>query len=243
MSHSTLVKRFAAVLMLVVLSGVLVIAPAMAQDTTTPASNTITVIGTGMATAEPDKATLEIGVEYPDLDVATAYSQVNTTLATIIEALVAVGVAREDIQTSGINIYSEMYGEMDGTMQNRFRASNRLTVVVRDLELIEEVIDTAVASGANSLYGLQLGITDTEALESQARTAALENARERASEIAGNIGVTLGDVVAVIEYSGGSVPMPALYADRAYGGGGGMAFEPGQLSVSLSVQVSYTFNR
>lgn len=240
MLHTNLIKRVAPVLMLGMLSSVLVISPVMAQEPTNM-SNTITVVGTGTATAQPDQAVLDIGVEFPDMDVAAAYGQVNSTLASIVEALVALGVAREDIQTSGINIYSEPYGEMNGVMQNRFRASNRLTVIVRDLELIEEVIDSAVAAGANSIYGLQLGIADTQALESQARAAALENARVRADEIAGNIGVTLGDVVTVIEYSG-SAPMPALYADRAYGGGG-TVFEPGQMSVSLSVQVTYTFNR
>jgi hypothetical protein len=241
MSHATLIKRFAVVLMLVIISSTAVIMPVLAQE---PASmnNTITVVGTGTATAQPDQAVLDIGVEFPDMDVAAAYTQVNSTLSTIVEALVALGVAREDIQTSGINIYSEPYGEMNGVMQNRFRASNRLTVIVRDLQLIEEVIDSAVASGANSIYGLQLGISDTQALESQARTAALENARARAEEIAGNIGVTLGDVVTVVEYSG-AAPMPALYAERAYGGGGGTVFEPGQMSVSLSVQVSFSFNR
>lgn len=178
----------------------LAIVPATLAQSSSPAENTITVTGVGVAYGQPDIARIEIGVEISDEDLTSAYSQVNTSIENIITALLELGIEREDIRTSGINIYSENYGMMpDGNMQNRFRAMNRVVVTVRDLSMIEQVVDTSVASGANSIFGLQFNISDTAALEAEARTQALEDARERAEQIAGNIGATLGDVIAVTE--------------------------------------------
>jgi uncharacterized protein len=229
-------KRAGSILLLIGLLAMVVL-PAVAQTTTTP-NNTITVTGNGRATAAPDMATIEIGVEFPNTDVATAYSEVNDTIERIIEAMVAAGVAREDIRTTGINIYSEGIPSPDGQqMENRYRVGNRVQVVVRDLSLIETVIDTAVTSGANMIFGLQFGISDMSAVEAQARTEALDDARARATQIAENIGVELGDIVGVVEMSGGFYPM------FDYGGGGQSVVEPGQLTVNMQMQVTFQMNR
>ena len=202
MLQHKILKR-ASLLLLVIGLLALAIFPAAAQDADIT-MNTITVIGNGKATAAPDMATIEIGVEFPNTDVAAAYSEVNTTIERIIEAIVALGVAREDIRTTGVNIYSEGIPTPEGQMENRFRVGNRVQVTVRDLSLIESVIDTAVTSGANNIFGLQFGISDPSALEADARVMALDNARERAGQIATNIEVELGDIVSVVEMNTGA---------------------------------------
>ena len=211
--------------------------PSAAQDSGT-STNTITVTGTGKATAAPDMATLEIGVEFPNTDISAAYGEVNTTIERIIEAIVALGVAREDIRTTGVNIYSEGVPTPEGQMENRFRVGNRVNVTVRDLTLIEDVIDAAVSNGANMIFGLQFGISDTAALESEARTMALDDARERAGQIASNVGVELGDIVNVVEISSGGFPV----FDGGFGGAASVV-EPGQLTVNMQIQVTFQMNR
>lgn len=237
MLHQTFIKR-ASVLLIVGAMLALLVFPAAAQNF---GENTITVTGNGSATARPDMATIEIGVEVPNTDIAAAYSEVNQNIEMIVEALVELGVAREDIRTTGLNIYSEGGYGMEGQVENRYRVGNRVSVIVRDLALIESVIDTAVNSGANQVFGLQFGISDTKALETEARAEALDDARSRAGEIASNIGVELGDITMVVEnYGGGYMP---LY-NGGFGGGGDMAsVEPGQLTVNLTLQVSFQMNR
>ncbi|MEM9954287.1 MAG: SIMPL domain-containing protein [Chloroflexota bacterium] len=212
-----------------------------AQEETTPM--TITVTGMGSASAEPDMATIEIGVEIPNVDIAVAYSEVNDTIGTIIEALNELDIAREDIRTTGLNIFSEG-GGFEAQAQNRFRVMNRLNVTVRDLDMIESVIDTAVSNGANTIFGLQFGISEPSALQSDARANALDDARTRAGEIADNIGVTLGDVVSVTELQGGGFPFPV--SDMAMGNFGGAesaVVEPGTIGVQIQVEVTFNFSR
>jgi len=233
-------SRFTLIAVALLVLGILIVPASLAQDSSSM-ENTITVTGVGISYGQPDIATIEIGVEIPDEDLTSAYSQVNTNIESIINALLALGIQREDIRTSGINIYSENYGMMpDGNVQNRYRASNRVVVTVRDLSMIEQVIDTSVASGANSIFGLQFSISDTAALEAEARAKALDDARLRAGQIAGNIGATLGDVVTVSESQ--NVAFPGNFADKALGSGGGAVIEPGRYSVSLALNVTFAFS-
>ena len=234
------ITRFVLIGTLLFTLSIMIVPTALAQDSD-PAQNTITVTGIGITYGQPDIARIEIGVEIPDEDLTRAYTQVNTSIENIINALLELGIAREDIRTSGINIYSENYGMMpDGNVQNRYRAMNRVVVTVRDLSMIEQVIDTSVASGANSIFGLQFNISDTAALEAEARAKALEDARVRAGQIAGNIGATLGEVTGVSEFQ--NAGFPGNFADMAIGGGGAAVIEPGRYSVSISLQVTFAFN-
>lgn len=214
-----------------------------AQDS---GDRTITVNGSGSTFGEPDMATITLGVEQRSDNIADAYSQVNQTLDTIVQQLNELGISENDIQTADLSIFTEnqpptpMQGEMaENQPQNSFRVMNRINVIVRDLSLVEEVIDTAVSAGANNIFGLNFSIQDTSALEADARVEALEQARTRAQQIADALNVELGAVQTVIEEGDSFVRPAAESAMMGRGGGGGAAVERGQLSVSVSVRVTF----
>lgn len=224
-----LIVAVAAALMLSVL-------PAAAQATQ---PDTITVTGTGQASAQPDFATLEIGVESSAPEATAAFSQTNATLEAVIAAVVAAGVDAADVQTSNLNIYSRTNFDPMTQMETLigFNVSNTVRVTVRDVSSIETVVDAASGAGANQLYGLTFGIEDRAALESQARADAVTDARAKAEELAGLIGASLGQVVSVREYGISSPFMPM--AQMGLGGGGGAVIEPGQSSVSVEMEVVF----
>jgi uncharacterized protein len=233
-----------------VAASVLFILPAAAQETPGDGypQNTITVTGSGSAFGSPDVANVEIGVERFNQDVAVAFSQANEAIEAVIAALVAVGVEREDIRTTGLYIYQErgpmpMIDSADEQPPSRYTVSNQLRVTVRDIDLVADVINAAVEAGANNIYGLNFGIDDTTALETEARAEAIANANERAGQWAELIGAELGEVVVVSEALGAGFPNGAMLDRMATGLGGGAVVEPGQLSVSIQVQVTYRINR
>ena len=84
----------------------------------------------------------------------------------------------------------------------------------------------------------QAVVPDPSALEADARVMALDNARERAGQIAENIEVELGDIVSVVEMNTGAYPM----FDGGFGGAASVV-EPGQLTVNMQVQVTFQMNR
>jgi hypothetical protein len=213
-----------------------------AQDSNT---RTITVNGSGSTSGDPDMATITLGVEQNSESIADAYSQVNETLDSVIQQLTEMGINENDIQTTDLSIFTEnrpptpMQQNESGMAepQTSFRVMNRVTVIVRDLSMLEQVIDTAVSAGANNIFGLNFSIEDPSALEAEARVQALEEARTRAQQIADALNVELGAVQTVVE-EGDSFVRPAAES-AAMDGRGGAAIERGQLSVTVNVRVSY----
>lgn len=250
---NTLKNRSIIGLTLVVIAMVALVAlPAGAQDNPSNADgypmNTITVIGNGSAAGAPDIATVEIGVETRNEDVSLAFSENSTTVDAVIAALVEAGVAREDIRTSGLNIYLERYpmGMPEGPEDyaSTYIVNNMVRVVVRDTGAVGDVLSAAVEAGANNIYGLTFGIEDQAALESEARVEAMANAETRAAELAQIAGVELGEVVVISESWGSSGPFDVMnLAQAGYGGGAGAPIEPGQLSVVVQIQVTYRIDR
>jgi len=232
------------VLMLVLVSALLMAAiPAAAQDRT----NTITVTGVGTVSVAPDMVTIDLGVETFSTDVKTAFTQANATLRAVVDAIKALGVAEADINTSNLSIYNtNRYNTESGVDERGYQISNNVRVIVRDVALIEGVIDAAISAGANSIYGLSFGIADPAAAESQARAEAVANANARAAELAALVGASVGDVVAIDE-SVNAFTFPqfsnAAMQPGLGGGGGGAFVSPGQLEVTINVSVMYQLAR
>ncbi len=215
-----------------------------AMPVTSPATNTITVAGFGEASGSPDMASIDVGVETFSPNVAEAFAEANTTVEAVVAALVELGIAEEDIRTSNLNVYNgNRFDEANGRDERGYFVNNTVHIVVRDVAQIESVIDTALGAGANTLYGLNFSISDTTALQNEAREDAMNDARARAEQYASLIGVTLGDVVQVAEGAPvGGIPYAYEVADMGRGGGGSFV-TPGQSEVSIGVTVVFSFTR
>jgi uncharacterized protein len=108
---------------------------------------------------------------------------------------------------------------------------------VRDVNQLGDVLDKAVAAGANNIYGVNFSVEDTSKLEADARAKAVANAKSRAESLAQLNGVQLGEVLSVSEVIGGSA-YPMDYGVKGLGGGG-TPVQPGELEMSLSIQITY----
>jgi uncharacterized protein YggE len=120
---------------------------------------------------------------------------------------------------------------------------NTVFVIVRDLDLLGEILGTVVEAGANSIFGIQFDVSDKTQAISRARKAAIEDAQVKAEELAQAAGVTLGEVQSINEFGG--IPVPVF---EGKGGGGkesSVAQVPvslGQLSLTVQVTVNYNIH-
>ena len=116
--------------------------------------------------------------------------------------------------------------------------SESLVVVVRDLDRASDIIDGAIAAGANSVGGISFDVSTRPALEAQARTQAVKAAHDQAAALASAAGASLGRPLSVSASFGGPYYDKALAAP-ATAGGASTVVSPGTLDITASVTVVY----
>lgn len=191
---------------------VLVAAPAFAQTAASPIA-TLSASGQGTAMGAPNIVIIDIGVSTRGDTPAAAMAQNNTDMQAVIDAVLAAGVAQEDISTSNFSIYPA-YADLrpDETQQRivGYEVNNQVSVRIHGVEGTSTILDQVVAAGANQINGIRFDIEDRQALEDNALIAAIADAQRRAELMATAAGVELVRIVSVST----AADSPILY-DRA----------------------------
>lgn len=209
---------------------------AMAQNENQPL-HTIEVSGVGQVEAVPDKAIARLGVQ-TEADTARAALTGNSeNMTAVISATVEMGIEEADIQTQGLSL-QPVY-ESATTTETReltgYRARNVVQITVNDLSELGELLDTAVAAGGNTIDGIQFEVSDRAALETAARETAMQDAQQKAAQLAQLAGAELGPVHAITE-TGGASPVTASYG-REEALAAAVPVQPGTQFIQTSVQV------
>jgi uncharacterized protein YggE len=217
----------------------------LAQDAASPTTaRTITVVGEGVVNIEPNVARTNIGVEVLRPSVEEAAAENAAIVDRLLATLTELGIAGKDIQTSGYNVFAERYGASGPVSDEevQYRVSNNVTVIIRDLDKVGEVLDASIKAGANNIYGVEFLLDDATAVRSEARKLAVENARATAEELAALNGVTVGKVLAISEVVGGA---GGFYNNSissfqiGMGGAERTPIQPGQLRLTMQLQLTY----
>jgi len=211
----------------------------------TPAQTGISVSGSGRVSVAPDIALITLGVEATAPSVAAARSAAATAMKAVRDSLEHNRVHTDDIQTRTFSIQPQYQYRRDEKPQiTGYTVTNRVSVKLRDLDSVSDVLDDATKAGGDAVRidGITFTVEDPKEYEGKAREAAVEDAHERAQELAALAGVRLGRVLSISE-SGASIPLVGKSAER-------MALQsaaapptpisPGETEISLSVFVVYT---
>jgi hypothetical protein len=206
-----------------------------------PPMRTITVTGTGMVTLTPDVAYIYIGVETADASATKAMDDNNIQAQAVIDAIKSFGVEDRDIQTTNFSIYPEpVYDDNYNQIGVTYVVDNTVYVTVRDLGILGELLDGAFRAGANQIYSISFDVADKTEAVSQARLAAVENARRQADELAAATDVTIGAVQTISYYD--TTPSPIYYAERSadlMALSSSVPVEAGSMQITTTVTIVY----
>jgi uncharacterized protein len=217
--------------------------PALAQTeppTEDILARTMTVIGEGTTNIEPDMAQATIGVQITHENLEEATSTARQRMDAVLTALQNQGIAEQDIQTTNFNIFVEQPRGPEGqpTGEMLYHVNNDVQVTIGELNNIGPVLDAAIEAGANNIYGVNFSIADTSAARAQAREEALNSAMTQAQDLAQLANVQLGEVVRISEVIVDQGPIPFAVQAEGIGGAGG-PIAPGQLEVTVRLEVTY----
>jgi uncharacterized protein len=213
-------------------------APAMSQQ---PEPQTVAAAGFGRVTLTPDQAEIFLSVDRVRPTSRAARALVNRRIAAVRRAMLARGIERSAMRTTGVSVARERLRARRGRPARiRYRASSSLVVLSRDVPGLGRLIDAAADKGAD-VFGPEFGFSDPSEGEMLATRAALTDARRRADDAAAQMGMRVAGVQSIdlapglSEGSGGS--------DDSGGAGGGeegTQVLPGEREFLAIVRVVYT---
>lgn len=196
--------------------------------------------------ARPDMAEVSAGVT-TDAPTAVEAMRLNAVEMTrVIERIRALGIDEDDVQTTGINLGARYDYDQPNQRQvfRGYRASNRVSVTLRDVDEVGGVLDALVAAGATDIGGPNFSLENDSAAKAQARQTAVRKAEEMARQYAQWSGYTGVRVLKISEALYRDPPMPMMRAEAMMDASGSRTpVAPGLVGSSVTVAVTYEMTR
>ncbi|WP_309085212.1 SIMPL domain-containing protein [Chelativorans sp.] len=222
--------------------------PAGAQETMQPK---ITVIGEGEAKLAPDMAVIRLAVVRQADTAREAMDANNQAMTAVVAALKEAGIEARDLQTSGLAVepqyvYPDSQNSEPKPRITGYQVTNGLTVRIRDLAKVGEILDRSVNLGVNQGGYISFTNDDPDAALNEARKRAIQDAVVKARILAEAAGVALGDVLEISENMMGSpppMPLGAKAMRMEAAADASVPVEAGENSYTVQVNVTFELDQ
>lgn len=215
--------------------------PFSITSTVTQKNDVFSVNGEGKVSVTPDIAYTSLGVEAQGPTVKQVQNSLNTSINGVIDALSKIGIKKEDMKTTQYSI-SPMYDYANGRQKlTGFQAHSSVRVTIKNLDLVNTVIDTATANGATNVGSITFDVEDKEKAFNSARDLAVKDAKKKADDAARIAGFSLGRIINYSE-SEGSQPRPIMLEGAKMAGSADAVatnIETGTSDIAMTVTISY----
>jgi uncharacterized protein YggE len=199
--------------------------------------------GTAELKVTPDQAVIQLGVEHQSATAKNAKTSVAAASRKILAALKGLGIDDKDIQTDYLSL-QPMIDYRKGLRITNFTAEQSLSVKVRDLSKLDDIMDAVMSAGANNIGGIEYQSSELRKYKDEARDAAAKAAREKADALAKALGDEIGKTHSIEEvqqiegyYGYGGLAANTVVDGQARSRAPSTA--PGELTVKASVTVTF----
>jgi len=200
---------------------------------------TVSVTGEASISVPPDLAQVDSGVTTEAKTAREASEANNKAMGGVLQALKNAGLAEKDIQTSRLSLSPQSAPNRNANapfLIVGYRASNRVTVTIRDITKVADTIDVLVSAGANEISGISFMVSKASKVLDDARSEAIADARRKAEIYAKAANISIGAPISISEETApGPMPYRKMAADMA----ASAPVAQGQETLRVSVSVSY----
>lgn len=219
-------------------------AQAAPTSTAVQRPGTLVTTGTGQTIGVPDELAFSVSVGLVRPTLTEALAAANGRMRAVMATLARLGVARPDVQTTGLhmNAVYDYHPSSPPTLRG-YRVSQSAQVLVRQLGRGGAVVGAVVRSGGNDVRvgALSLRIADPEALLARSRAAAVKAAAAKAREYAAAAGQSLGGVRSLREVRASAPPsLPLARAPFATDSVATVPVRAGRDRLAVTVRVVWT---
>jgi len=232
---------------LLALATALATSPAFAQQPP-PAQPLVTASGSAQIRVVPDLADLSFEVEVRDADLMAARRQQTERVTKILAVLRAAGVAETELQASQVQISPNYTNNREETEKLKYYSvSQSISCTLHDVKKIPDVTTDVLSAGATGVRDAILRSTELRKYRNEARTKAIQVAKEKASMLAAALGAKIAAPFSIDEgtgndWNGGFTDLnrPIYWKESAEPEDGTLpAFAPGTIGITANVRVAF----
>ena len=162
------------------LPGIALLAFAVASPAAA-AERLVTVSGEATISVAPDTSIIRIGVTSQGKTAREASEANAKQMTAVLAAIKGAGIADKDVQTSRLSLQPQYDPNKAGAAHlTGFQVTNQVTVKIHDIDNLPNVLDRAIAAGANEMSGIEFVVSEQSKLLDQARDEAIADAHRKA---------------------------------------------------------------
>lgn len=218
---------------------------------TTNVNSTVYTTGSAITRLAPDRVVISVGAETTDKTANDALSLNSGLMNNITSELRNHGLRPNETRTSSFNIFPLYNYTESGTRLNvsGFTVTNTVQIESSNLNNVSQWIDTAVASGANSINSIDFSVSEKRLEDTRSKliTDAIDNAKQKAEAAASAVQLKVIGVKSIIVDGATTVPplppQPFFREDAVAQGGTASSSTPimaGEQEVSVSISCIFT---
>jgi hypothetical protein len=170
------------------------------SEETCDSSRSVHVSGAAVVYVTPDRALLQLGVQSNGATPDGVRSVNAQDIQNVIQAVGALGVQAKDIATDYYIVYP-VYDDYNSLFIKGYRIDNTVSITLRDVNLVDDVLIAALKAGANEVQDLQFYSSELRKYRDQARALAMEAAGEKAQALAEAAEAQAGCILSISENS------------------------------------------
>ncbi len=200
----------------------------------------MTVTGVGNLSVAPDTAQIQLEVRTENKQLNLAQKENAYEMNQVIDSLLKLGIAQENIQTVSYNI-TPQYDYIDGKQVFRgYEVTNAINVKTADIDQVGNVIDVAVQNGANGVSTIRFTVEDEQTDYQKVLSLALNDALLKAQTIAETMQVQLDPTpIKIVEGRGAESGTPRMFSAKEMSGS--TPIEQGQIMINATVTVQFQY--
>ena len=216
----------------------------VAQVTPTSPVPVLSTSGQGEAKVTPDRASVLVNVQTRGVAAATAAAENAQKTRAVLDALMKLGLTRDQLGTEGYSVYPEMRYDKDGGSPRvaAYVVTNSIRAETKRPDQAGAIVDAALGAGANVIGSLSFFASSIDEARRQAIGAAVANARTDAEAMARAAGGSLGPLIELTT-GGPTVPPRPMYDMRKQSmQAEATPVNPGEQTVTVFVTARWQFN-
>ncbi len=197
----------------------------------------VDVTGEGIVNVVPDQVTVSVRVENTGSNPKELKQMNDRVVAEVLQFVKSMGIEDKHIQTDYVRL-SKNYDY--NSKSYNYAANQSLKIKLTDLKQYEPLMNGLLETGINRIDGINLGSSEIESLQSQARKMAIQNAKMKAEEYTSVLGQSVGKAIQISEFQRVDVPRPMLRSAMAMDNNESQqTLAPGEMQVVVKVNVRF----